>query len=86
MRVRMKVLAAGPKGVHQPGDVVGVQDETGTAWIKAGYAEAVAEPPRALEPVPEEKKDDAWQPEAATIEPSEAAVQQPPRRRRRVTE
>ncbi|MFH1730131.1 MAG: hypothetical protein ABIF82_00590 [Planctomycetota bacterium] len=84
MRVRMKVLAAGPKGVHQLGDVVGVKDETGAAWIKAGYAEAVPDLPRA--PAPEEKKDDAWKPEAATIEPSEDAVQSPPRRRRRVTE
>ena len=41
MKVRMKTLAAGPRGVYLAGSVVDVPEDEGEALCSGGYAEAV---------------------------------------------
>lgn len=42
MRVRTKTLAAGPGGVHRPGDIREVADDEGKRLVDGGFAETAA--------------------------------------------
>lgn len=71
MRVKMITLAAEPGGVYRPGQIVDLDDGTARAFIAGGYAKAV--------PV---GSPSAPQPEAAAIEPAEAAMKPAGKRRK----
>ena len=60
MKVRMKTIAAGPKGTRQPGDVIDVPAKEAKTLIAGGFAEAVEGPakPKAA------KKETAADPQA----------------------
>ncbi len=51
MKVQMKSLMAGPDGVHQPGEVVDVEEKTARELIASGAAIGVAAKPKAEKPV-----------------------------------
>ncbi len=76
MRVRMRTTAAGPWGVLSAGRIGEVPDAIGRAMVSAGSAiedrSEVVSVPEAPPPVV-----------AATAEPAEATIVDPPRRRRK---
>lgn len=61
MRIRMKRLLAGPKGIMHDGKEYNVDDVFGTALVEGGVADAVTAPEAAVIAQPEES---AVQPEA----------------------
>jgi len=62
MRVRMRTLSAGPRGVRRPGEEHEVSEEEGRALVKGHYADEVRKPPK---------------PEQAVAGPAETAVAPP---------
>lgn len=44
MKLRMRTLSAGPKGVRRPGQIVDVPEAEGEQLLKGGYAERLDAP------------------------------------------
>ena len=56
MRIKLLVPMAGPDGAHSAGALLTVDEETGAAWLRGGYAEKIVPPPL---PKPETATDPA---------------------------
>jgi hypothetical protein len=75
MKIRLKVLIAGPRGVFSPGAVVDLPDAEAVALVDAGVAERVdAPPPKAADL------------ETAAVEPDSEQAVMPRARPRKQTE
>jgi hypothetical protein len=90
MKVRLKSIMAGPRGVADKGTVVEVDEAEGRALLEGGYADlverAVVAPPvevAVAQPAPEDATADAGDEAAAVTEPAEATEAPPTHRRRR---
>lgn len=76
-RVKMKALAAGPKGTLQPGKTYPLSWKIARGFVDGGYADPV-------DPIPEsEPLDPAAEPETAAIATPETAVAKRPKKGRR---
>lgn len=67
MKLRMRTLSAGPKGVRAPGQVIEVSDAEGEQLLKGGYAE------RLEAPAPRKPAADVKTETASTAPPENAA-------------
>ena len=76
MKIEMKTLQAGPKGIRRPGNVYTVPDAEAKALIENGYAVEVKE---AKEPEPEVER--AVAPPEYEVETGKAAAKAAPKKK-----
>ena len=83
MKIKMKTLAAGPKGVYAAGEIVSVNNKEAKELVDGGYAEHVdkfpftKKPLKKVEPTEEAEEKEI---ETASVEPTEEAVLPKPKR------